>query len=260
MDGAFRFQLGVFKGAFVPTAGNLAQWAEHWVAARHTAYSGGNALYADSFPVLSNDPPFIPGKPAYVWGFRGDASSAEWILFRAASWTWPLATTLPPIEPTVWRARDAVAVVGQVNATGEPFLMRTAAVSGVRPPDTSWDQWVSVELAASPSDGPDDDPDRDGSPNLLEYVFGTLPTVFNPPVSTPVALDAGRLVMTVPRRIDRPAILTFEVSGDLSGWDSGPAFTEVLEDGLERLVVGDLAAVGVDDPRRFMRLRAALPE
>jgi hypothetical protein len=89
----------------------------------------------------------------------------------------------------------------------------------------------------------------------LEFVFGTPPMSAGPPAATPVTLPGGHLQMTIPRRADRPALLTVEVSGDLSDWRSGEAATQIVEDGASVLVVRDLTASGPLHPARFMRLK-----
>ena len=67
------------------------------------------------------------------------------------------------------------------------------------------------------------------------------------------------LQITIPRRSDHPALLTVEVSSDLTTWNSGPTFTEVVSDTPAALVVRDLTPLGTGTPRRFMRLHAELP-
>jgi hypothetical protein len=74
-----------------------------------------------------------------------------------------------------------------------------------------------------------------------------------------VALQSGHVVITVPRRLDRPATLTVEVSGNLVDWQSGPAHTEVLQDNEAALVVRDLTPLSPANPKRFIRLKAKLP-
>jgi len=253
LDGGFNLELGVFAGSFVPTPGNIAQWAANWHPACRTIYDASNKRYADVFTPVNNNTPFTIGKAGYVWGFRGDAVSSEWILFRASSWTWPSASSFPP-SLTYWYAKDATAVLGTIIASGSPFLMQTAAVSNVAPPTTTWSQWQAETLAGDPNS----DPDRDGVPNLLEYVFGTPPKSAGAPVATPVEVVDGHLQITIPRRIDHPATLIVEVSDDLASWHSGPAYTAVVSDGLTALVVRDLTTVDVTHPKRFMRLRTEL--
>ena len=89
MDGGFKFEIGVFKGSFVPTSGNTASWAANWAPAARTPYLTATKRFADTVVANSNATPFTVGKTAYIWGFRGSPASGEWILFRASSWTWP---------------------------------------------------------------------------------------------------------------------------------------------------------------------------
>jgi hypothetical protein len=257
MDGGFRFELGVFDDGFVPSPGNVADWAAHWTAAQRRPYDAANKLFSGSHIPPDNNTPFAVNAPAYVWGFRGDGVINEWILFRAVSWTWPDASSFPYFEE--WFAKDATAIVGEINSTGNPFLMKFAAVANAAPPATTWDQWRAEFLDNEPLDGPGDDPDHDGTPNLLEFVFGSPPRSANPPTATPVALVSGHLEITIPRRIDRRTNLVVEVSGDLANWFSGPPHTAVLTDSPAALVVRDLTPFDAAHPRRFMRLRAAPP-
>lgn len=256
MDGGFRFQLGVFTGNFTPTAGNAASWSAYWKAADHRTYQNASKRFAGDLVAASNAAPFTAGRHAYIWGFRGDAASGEWILFRAPGWSWPDANGFMFHE---WFAKDAAAVLGQIHASGSPFLMKSAAVANAAPPAVTWDQWRGDFLSGEASDQPDDDPDHDGTPNLLEFVFGTEPLAANAPVATPVVLVSGHLEITIPRRIDRPATLSVEVSGDLATWHSGPLHTQTVSDGLHALVARDLTPLDAANPRRFIRLRASLP-
>jgi hypothetical protein len=256
MDGGFRFQLGVFQGSFVPTTGNKDLWAQNWVAARHLPYLEPSKSYSDNFLGFSLPPHITEGKATYVWGFKGDPASSEWILFRNSLWNWPGFNIDPP-PPLRWRARDATPILGQINSNGSPFLMKSAAVSNVAPPTVTWSQWAVTDLAGVSENGVTDDPDDDGTPNLLEFIFGTSPTTANAPTATPVSLVDGHLVITIPRRIDRPANLVVEVSGDMETWVSGPTQTEVLSSGLSSMVVRDLTLYNPLNPKRFMRLRVS---
>ena len=256
MDGGFRFEIGVFNGSFVPTTSNKDQWAANWRPAARTIYQTGTSRFASNQLVSSNVSPFTVGKTAYVWGFRGDAANGEWILFREPSWTWPSSSGFEFLE---WYAQNASPVLGLINSSGSPFLMKSAAVTNAAPPTTTWIQWKAENIPVGTANGPNDDPDHDGTPNLLEFVFGTNPVISNNPVATPVALVSGHMEITIPRRIDHFATLVVEVSGDLVHWYSGSGQTLTVSDGLLSLVVRDLTAVDSLNPRRFMRLRASIP-
>lgn len=256
MDGGFQFELGVFSGNFVPTAANRGEWLGHWSAAARTAYSTATRRFDAQFTVTGNAAPFTSGKRAYIWGFSG----AEWILLTAPDWTWP--TYVPGnIDPfgDEWSAADATAIVGSVNAAGFPFLMQSAAVPDAALPVTTFAQWQAIH-----SPGPATaDPDHDGSPNLLEFVFGTPPNTANPSVTTTasiVTIGNGKfLQINIPRRQDHLADLSVEVSEDLLHWRSGPAETSVIQNDTQALVVRSLIPLDAIHPRQFLRLRAQLP-
>jgi hypothetical protein len=255
MDGTFQFELGVFEGTFQPELGNMAQWATNWRPVQQTNYDTLNSSFAADFSVEDNDPPFTAGKPAYVWGWRVDSSGTEWILFRNASWTWPDLEDTPAFTQ-FWEAVDATAIIGEIDPDGSPFLMKSAMVR-------SYNQWRTAELAGSPLDGPNQDPDQDGTVNLLEFVFGSNPMIAGPRPQTPVSLvavGADRfLQITIPRRIDHIATLVVEVSSDLKIWNSGPEHTATVSNDVASLVVRDLTPLSSAAPRRFIRLRAVVP-
>jgi hypothetical protein len=256
MNGFFRFQLGAFAAGFVPTPSNAAQWAENWVPAATADYHEGNKLFQGQFTLSANTAPFTVNAKAWIWGFRNDAAGGDWILFRAPGWRWPAANPLnPPLRQ--WNTKDATEVVlGQVSATGSPFLMQAAEV-------VTYDQWRTSALAGQAADSPGDDADGDGVANFLEFVLGSLPddpsSVVRPPVSMVEVAGRKHLLMTVPRVPGRLFDGVVEVSGDLSEWRSGPPFTTIVSDGAEGLVVRDLAPAGPAHPKRFIRFKASEP-
>ncbi len=259
INAVFNFELGVFRGGFVPDAGNTAQWADYWVPAQRVSYNADNKFFTGQFTVVDNTAPFTIGTPAYIWGFQGSSPTAEWILLSNATWTWPAAGVMNPLALN-WDASTATAVLGAIDTDGSPFLMQSAAL-----PDTtaSWEQWRLAELAGEPLSGPEDDPDHDGTPNLLEFVFGTLPKVAGAQVVTPleiVTIFGQRfLQITIPRMGAHPATLDVQVSSNLISWDTGPDFTMEVSNTPTALVVRDLTPLGPGVPQRFMRLKAGLP-
>lgn len=262
MDHGFRFELGVFAGSFVPTPANTASWAANWHAADSTVYDDSEQRFVKSFDVVDNTTPFTAGKAAYVWGFRGGPESDEWILFRAASWNWPNSATFPPGFVN-WEAKNATPIVGTIHTLGSPFLMKSVAVSGAMPPSTSWVQWQEQFLNGEILNGPDDDPDQDGVPNLLEFAMGGRP---QQPGAMPVmpvdwvnVLGSDYLRITVPRRKDHLVDFAVQVSSDLVDWNEGPEHVQVLGDGVDALTVRDLTPLSPSLPRRFMRVKTELP-
>jgi hypothetical protein len=130
--------------------------------------------------------------------------------------------------------------------------MKSAAV-------VTWQQWQASVLDGEALDGPDEDPDMDGTPNLLEFVFNTDPQEAGAPVATPVELQSGHAVITIPRVIGHRAQCTVEVSGNLVDWLSGPAHTEVMQNDQAALIVRDLTPLSPANPKRFIRLKVTLP-
>lgn len=256
MDGFFRFQLGAFAAGFEPTAGNAAEWAAHWTPGSTADYHGENRLFQGRFTLTGNAAPFAVNGKAWIWGFRNGESGSDWILFRHPSWRWPAANPLNP--PLIqWNTSDATQVViGSVSPAGSPVLMQSAAVA-------TYDQWRGAELEGHPLAAAEDDADRDGVANFLEYVFGTSPvdagSVRHPLVSMAEVSGQRHLQITVPRVAGRLFDGVVEVSGNLLDWQSGTPFTTVVSEGSEAVVIRDSAPVGPAHPKRFIRFRAAEP-
>ncbi len=82
-------------------------------------------------------------------------------------------------------------------------------------PDQPYLDWVAGFALAL--DGPDDDPDRDGLPNLVEMILGTPPNAF----STPFTGSWPDGVSWTPAD-ESYATLAAEESPDLSGWTPVP--------------------------------------
>ncbi len=255
MSASFNFELGVFKSSFVPTAANVAQWAANWVPAQRVGYTATNKFFEGRFTVITNTGHFTVGKAAYVWGFETGTANSEWILLHNPDWTWPAPNPMD-VFGMQWNVATATALIGSINAGGSPFLMKSATV-------TTWQQWRDSELVGEPLNGPNDDPDHDGGANLLEFVFGTPPKQAGAPPATSVEIVTSSSQrfqqITVPRRTDRLATLTVQVSPDLTNWTSGPAATAVISDTPAALVIRDLTPLSPGAPKRFMRVKAELP-
>lgn len=255
MDGGFQFQLGVFSGGFVPTANNISQWSANWVSAQSTAYNPTTKVFDSNFTVTGNTAPFTVGAKAYIWGRSTTTTKDEWILFRKSTWTWPAPNPMNPF-PLAWNAATADQIlIGAINSSGTPFLMKSESVS-------SYNQWKTATLAGEPLNGELDDPDLDRSQNLLEFVFGTSPTQAGAPTPTPVEFVdvSGQtyLQISVPRIRNRLATVVVEVSSDLVTWYSGDTHTTEISNSANLLVVRDKTASGPGQPKRFMRLRATI--
>lgn len=262
LDSEMSFELGVFDGGFVPTATNTAQWASHWVPAQRTKFSSNHNWFTSVFDVTGNAAPFTEGAPAYVWGFNGSEAQGQWILFRSSKWTWPVADDTAP-QPLFWSAKDAeVVIVGALPVSGSGVSLRPIAIANSLPPATSWQQWKLDKLAGQSLGNPADDADGDGVSNVLEFVLGTSPTsAADRPANTgtwmQTTASGGKnyLELRVPRRRDRPANITAEISPSLSSWTSGTNATTVVSDTVDALTVRDKTPIGEGGTKRFMRVK-----
>jgi hypothetical protein len=257
MDATFVFELGVFTGSFVPTAGNTADWAANWNMADSSRFDPATKRYASVHNATGNTAPFTVGKPAYVWGRSG----SQWILFRAPTWTWPDASfPSPALTPWTANAATVTTVAGTINPSGSPFLMTSAAVGNT---PLTFAQWQAGLLAGVAQNGPLDDPDKDGVSNLFEFAFGGVPTVPGPEPALPVELrtvEGSRyLAIRIPRPVDRAVQVSVQVSSNLTVWNEGETFTELVEDNADDFVVRDRTAVPTGNSKRFIRIALRLP-
>jgi hypothetical protein len=254
MDGAFQFNLGLFANGFTPTRANIHQWAAMWNPAMTGNYNPSTKVFDEIHTVLSNPVPFLPGASAYVWGRRTTPVGDEWILFRKSDWLWPSPNPMNPF-PLDWNAAQADQVIlGSINGPGH--LMKSESV-------VSYSQWRIAALEGEPLNGPDDDPDHDGVPNLLEFVFGLPPLQAGPHPEIGVSIVAvsgqNYLRASIPRVRSRLADLTVMVSSDMLLWYSGPEHTVGVSSDETSLVVRDLTPLSAGEGRRFIKLRAVLP-
>lgn len=140
-----------------------------------------------------------------------------------------------------------------------PFESNNSTVETV-----TFSQWINTQSGLNGMTGPNDDPDRDGIPNLVEFALaGGLAGTPNPEIlpAAGFTVDEDVLHLTV-SYAKNPAAggITWqvEVSDDLSEWRSGPGHTEILADTTTALVVRE-ASPPAPQGRRFMRLRVIEP-
>jgi hypothetical protein len=233
MGAEFVFELGVFKGGFIPTSENRSDWAVNWVPAQRVPYHSVNRWYTSSYYVTENTPDFAINTPAWVWGFSGGPESGEWLLLGSQSWKWPQASASSPLSLT-WKASDADTVL--IGSVGGSSLLRSAKVRGVVPPTTTWAQWQAQHLGQS-NGNPIEDLNGNSIPDIFEFASGLEKAGQLKIVST-----ANGFELRIPRRVDRPAAFNIEVSYDLKDWYSGSELIRLLRSDNSELVFEDLAS------------------
>ncbi|MCH7227399.1 SGNH/GDSL hydrolase family protein [Haloferula sp. A504] len=148
-------------------------------------------------------------------------------------------------------ANEVIAAINQIAAadpdfpgTITPFSNREILDILLLDPDQPYLDWIAGFGVTT--DGPDDDPDRDGLPNLVEMILGTPPNTF----STPFTGSWPGGVSWTPAD-ERYAALSAEESPDLGDWTPVPE-ARISINGAQRTVTPP----GGED-RYFLRFRAA---
>jgi large repetitive protein len=214
---------------------------------------------ADTFSLWKGDA--TPGASGYdIFYLYNPGTAPKWVLSGDATLS-PRDTEklfLSDRSVFIGKQTDLLAYTMPSPWAPGPFIAQQQAGGA-----STWAQWQAEQLAGVALNGPADDPDGDGTPNLLEFVFGTPPLQAGPPPATPpniVTLAGQRyLQITIARRSEHPATLSVEVSSDLTTWNAGPGVTTVVSDTPAALVVRDLTPLDAATPHRFMRLRATVP-
>jgi len=163
LGGEFSFEIGSFDGGFVPTVGNLNDWAANWKVfdraydptplipddgdpegwseenqgfagtVDHTLGGGSSSPDADPLSV------FPQGEVVYLWVYntKNRDTDTEWALVTDGTnlgdnfndWVFPDPTDLGSFD---WQLEDAdTAVYGALNGTtggGDPFTIQTSLV------------------------------------------------------------------------------------------------------------------------------------
>ena len=134
---------------------------------------------------------------------------------------------------------------------------------GTMVPGSPFEIWLDSFNLTGLDREPDADPDHDGSPNLIEYITGGVPTVSDPQKLPQSKVISGNLVVS----FDRPdevsgAAIRFEAGTNLASWPdlfavgASPEVTISPNGAAPDTITLTLPLAG--KPVRFVRL-AAMP-
>lgn len=154
--------------------------------------------------------------------------------------------------------RNAANVLQEYGFIGVLELTETLTTA------SAYSHWSALNAVPFAQLDPQNDPDADGLPNLLEYALGLDPMRSDNAaalVASPMEhANNTYLSLLIPMNPDAEDVaLTIEVSSDLVTWFSGPAHTTVVADTAESRLVRDNTPLS-SSPRRFMRVRATAIE
>jgi hypothetical protein len=144
---------------------------------------------------------------------------------------------------------DDVGIWARVLTASEVAALYSSGTS-FRTPWTIWRGQNSVQL-------PEDDPDKDGVPNLLEYALNLSPNTTTPLAQRIVNdLDSNQyLRLTITKNPNATDVLySVEVSSDLTDWNTTDVL--ILQNTTTMLQVRDTQPMNAAN-RRFMRLRVS---
>lgn len=252
-----RFQIGLFIDGFIPTAGNVADWALHWRSRGEEPFvdlGGGLTGFSGLLRVENNSEPFVVGAQLYIWGFRQTSTgTSEWILATDPSWTMP---DMDPFSlPVFIDIADAAQVIlGDVDSDAKSFA--TSPVPVVSSPEFRYAEWLAQEFLQVDRNDPlisarNADPDADGLTNIQEYTLGTSPTIFNSNIqSISVSFTPSGLLVQI--SVNPTAVRLWQLEGgdDLSEWKVEDA--DLVYNGVEQKW---MRLHTVQNGRHFWRLR-----
>lgn len=237
-------------------------------------FSGGGTAPA-RLPVIVSPPStgaaIVPGSSAPCTTLAADPDGPE----AALTYTWSPVTSPPggSVSFLTNSTNDAKSTTTLFTAAGNYMLRVTvtdptgrSASSEVSVMIEARDflPWITNQPGTNGLTAPSDDPDGDGISNLMEYALGGFAGTADPsilPVRT--ITEVGGLsyaTLTITRNPDVTGIIyQVEAGSNLVDWFSGPPHTVVVSETPSSLVVRDALPIGGDHPRRFLRLRVAMP-
>jgi alpha-tubulin suppressor-like RCC1 family protein len=251
------------------------------VGRNHTLILASSAILAPVIPVQSTDVTTLADTQTGLFVVAAGTApfNYQWYEGETGDTSSPLvgetlATLATP--PLTVSTRFWVRVTNPAGATDSATIQVTVTLA------PGFATWAADAGLSGPAALADADPDGDGTPNLLEYAFGTSPTAANSgiaPTSSITVTDGQAFLVFTHRRL-KSALLTYayQSSSDLVEWTTlgsavyFPDFTfqpvapvvvnaDVDGDGLVELVSLAVPIPATTDARLFLRLSVlpALP-
>jgi hypothetical protein len=193
-------------------------------AATGGSFSAANYAinYLPGSLTVSPAPTTITTPPTATAITYGQTLASSTLSGGAASVPGDFAFTAPSTAPPVGTAQHSVTFT---PADADNYQTATTSVSvTVGPARTPFEAWAADPvqgLTAGVNDGPMDDPDRDGVPNLLEFALGGGPMVSFQAILPKLTENGGAWVFSYQRgAASRPPATTqiVEYGDNLSGW------------------------------------------
>lgn len=240
-----------FTGDNVIEAGKLAVTSFTFESGGFTVEEAATFGAIQDFPDEILEVPFIdfadPGGATLeidLGAFLGNPSAAPLDVTGTLTLNGPVTVDVLDEEPEVGTI-PLISYAAPKSGTGEFVLgslpgrvtatlsddgngLVSLEVTEVAPPTTGFEDWAAANgLTAGVDDGPAQDPDFDGVPNLLEFVLGGDPLASDSTVLPQATITPDDFVFTFSRSDDSEAevALTFEWSTSLETWNDVPLGT-----------------------------------
>jgi hypothetical protein len=255
--------------ANVPPWGSITPAGVSGLLARLPFSGGGSA--PSRLPVIASppvaDPPVVPGKVAQLNTLASDPDDPE----HSLTYTWtPVASPpgggvsfLPNANNDSKQSTASFVGAGshtlRVTVT-DPSGRSVSSEINVLVEARDYHSWILQQSGTAGQTDPEDDPDHDGTVNLMEYALGGLPGTPDPgilPVGSLIEISGIVYpVLTVVRNAQATGVsYIVETSSDLLEWKSGDGETEILADQPGLFVVRSTRSANASNPAVFLRLK-----
>ncbi len=259
---------------YVPTAGYTGSDVFRYNVS--DAYVTSAGITTVSIQVGAPPPPTdltaLAADAAVTLSWTSASGAASYNLRRAAVSGGPYTTLVANVASTSASAPAKLTFTDTNVTDGTTYYYVVAAVNTVATgsnsaevsakPAQNFAQWIAAAFPGQTDPqvtDPDADPDGDGVPNLLEYVFGTKPSASDAAGMVTCTLDGqGNAVVKFHLAKNLSGVVyTVQQSADLVTWtDTGVAAT-ILGDGGSYSLMQAVVPLGVN-PTKFFRLSATL--